>query len=67
MSVIFHPEKYIIEVRTGSSPVENWLETQNEIIDLLQSEDAQQINKGCCLELLRNMLPDLETAKKMVK
>ena len=55
-------------MKTGNSPVESWLNLQHEIIDVLQSEDAQLIDKRPqCLELLRSMLPDLETASKMVK
>jgi len=68
MAVIFHPDKFVIEVQTGHNPIEDWLDTQNEMLELLKSEDESMAGKRCqCLELLRNMLPDLETAKKMTK
>ena len=66
--VIFHPDKFVIEVVTAADPVESWLETQNEMLDALQSEDIDLMSKRPhYLALLRNMLPDLDTAKKMTK
>jgi hypothetical protein len=56
----------MIEVETASSPVEYWLETQDELLDALQSEAPElHTNRFHYIELLRSMLPDLETAKKM--
>ncbi len=66
--VKFHPDKFVIEVATAVDPVESWLETQNEMLDVLQSEDIELMSKRPhYLALLRNMLPDLDTAKKMTK
>jgi len=66
--VKFQADKFIIEVNTATDPVESWLETQNEMLDVLQSEDVELINKRPhYIALLRHMLPDLDTAKKMTK
>ena len=68
MAVIFQPDSYSIEIKTSVSPAEHWLETQREMLDLLQCEDERVISKRCYyIELLQNMLPDLETAEKMTK
>ena len=67
MSVTFKPESFIVEVKTNSNPVESWLETQDELIDLLQSEDEEMhLDRFHCLEIIRNMMPDVETARKMM-
>lgn len=66
MPVSFKPKSFVVEVQTNADPVESWLETQDEIIDLLQSENEEMhLDRFHFLELLRNMMPDLETAKKM--
>ena len=66
MSVKFNPKSYTIEVLTETNPIENWLETQSELIDALQSEaEEMHTNRIYYLGLLRDMMPDLETAKKM--
>jgi len=67
MSVTFKPESFIVEVKTNANPVESWLETQDELIDLLQSENEEMhLDRFHCLEIIRNMMPDVETAKKML-
>lgn len=67
MAVVFHRDKFIIEIKTGASPIESWLNLQQELIDVLRSEDVQLAEKRPhCMELLQNMLPDLEQASKMV-
>jgi exonuclease VII small subunit len=60
----------VIEVETGTNPIEDWLKTQDDIIDLLQSQDMtldSSNNHYNALELLRSMMPDYETAEKMLK
>lgn len=68
MAIIFNHDSFEIKVKTGHDPVESWLDMQNEMIDVLKSEDEQLNRKRPhILELLRNMLPDLDTARKMTK
>jgi len=68
MSVQFHEKDFTITVPVIMNPVEIWLETTDELINVLKSEDPD-LNDGNSrrkvLEVLRNMMPDLETAKKM--
>lgn len=67
MPVSFKSKSFVVEVQTNANPVESWLETQDELVDLLQSEnDEMHANRFHYLELLRNMMPDVETAKKML-
>ena len=67
MSVTFKPGSFIVEVKTNADPVESWLETQDDLVDLLQSENEEMhLDRFHYLELLRNMMPDIETAKKMM-
>jgi|GEM_PF-1497303 len=67
MSVTFKPESFIVEVKTGTSPIESWMETQHQLIDVLeQDEGISKSERIHYLELLRNMMPDEETAKKMM-
>ena len=67
MAVTFAKGSFTIEVKECHNPVESWLETQTELIDMLQSENIEMhSNRYAYLELLRNMLPDEETAKKML-
>lgn len=67
MTVSFKPKSFVVEVQTNANPVESWLETQDELVDLLQSESEEMhLTRFHYLELLRNMMPDVETAKKML-
>jgi len=67
MSVTFKPESFIVEVKTGTSPIESWMETQHQLIDVLEQDDGiSKSERIHYLELLRNMMPDEETAKKMM-
>lgn len=68
MSVKFNADGFTVEVKTNANSVENWLKTQDELVDMLQSEnDEMHAIRFHYLELLRNMMPDLETAKKMME
>jgi len=68
MSVKFNADGFTVEVKTNTSPIESWLETQDELVGLLQSEnDEIHVNRAHYLNLLRCMMPDLETAKKMME
>ena len=66
MAVVFHPDSFEIKVKTIIDPIESWLEIQREMLDVLQSEDEEVIKKRVhIIRLLQNMLPDLDTARKM--
>lgn len=68
MSVQFQKHNFTISIPTGTNPAEDWLETTDELIDVLQCCDPDlSLGKshGKVLEILRHLLPDLETAKKM--
>ncbi|MCX7099940.1 MAG: hypothetical protein NTX38_00200, partial [Methylobacter sp.] len=68
MSVSFKNHGFTIDVATGGNPIESWLETQHDLLTVLQSEDENTLSKHShTLELLRNLLPDIETAQKMIK
>jgi len=67
MTVTFKPESFSIEVKTGTNPIESWTETQHELIDVLeQDEGFSKSERVHYLELLRSMIPDEETARKMM-
>lgn len=70
MAVKFNNKGYSIEVETGADPVEEWMLAQDELFDLLSSTETVQSNNGnfyYAIRVLRSMMPDLETAKKMMK
>lgn len=66
--VRFEKDRYIIEVYTGSLPVEDYLDLQKEIIYMFSIINQENIRGDGFLQLanlLLAMLPDFETAKKM--
>ncbi len=66
--VKFYPDRFTIEVVTNCNPIESWLNMHSEMIDLLQSDnDEVHTSHYYYLELMREMMPDLNTAKKMVE
>jgi len=70
MSVQFHEKGFAINVFTNMNPAETWLETTEELIDILKSSNpdlSESINHRNVLEVLRSMMPDLEMVKKMTK
>ena len=67
--VRFEEDRYIIEVYTGGFPVEDYLDLQKEIIYMFGIINQENIRSDGFLQLanlLSAMLPDFETAKKMV-
>lgn len=67
MPVTFKKEGFTIEVKTGVDPIKDWIETHDELLDALQSEEEEMhIIRPHYLELLRSMMPDPDTAKKMM-
>jgi hypothetical protein len=67
--VRFNKKGFVIEVDTGGNPIEEWLATHEEMIDVLQSEKEGDVSpiRMHYLELLRQMMPDYHTAKKMAE
>jgi len=64
--VTFKEDRFIIEVETVTNPIEDWLSLHDEILNVLMSEDeAMKENRPKCLSLLRDLMPDYETAIKM--
>lgn len=57
---------FSIHVNTGSHPANDYVETMNGLINVLQSQDEDMLQKNYhLLELLREMLPDYDQAKAM--
>lgn len=68
--VRFEEGRYIIEVETGADPVESWQETYKEMIYLIGLIDADNCPAdGLCYltQLMGDMMPAWETARRMVK
>jgi len=65
--VRFEKDRLTIEIVTNTNPIEYWLETLNGMITLLQCQDSEMLsNNYFVFELIREMMPDIETAKKMI-
>lgn len=68
--ITFKKDSFVVEVATGGNPIEDWLDTHDELLDLLACADANMIvgkQFHRTIELLRCMMPDWETAKKMTE
>ena len=65
--VRFEKDRFIIEVITVTNPMEAWIETHNQLIDVLQGQSTEMLAiNNHVLELIREMMPDWSTAKKMI-
>lgn len=65
--VTFNENGFTVSVNTNGNPIENWLNTHNELVEALQHEDEDMLSKRVhYLELLRNLVPDYETAKRLI-
>lgn len=66
--VRFEPNKMIIEFdSTQVDPTEAWINIIKDLIDLLSSQEIDQMtNRYWTRELLSEMMPDFDTAKKMI-
>lgn len=65
--VRFEKDRFIIEIVTKTNPIETWLETKKEMVRLLQDQAEEEPHKYYYyLNLLEGMMPDWETAKKMI-
>ena len=68
MAVKFNDDNFTISIPTGMNPAEDWLETHKELVDVLQCSDPELSggnHHGKVLEVLKHMMPDLDTVKKM--
>lgn len=68
--VRFEKDRFIIEVKTGINPIENWLGTIQDLLSVLQSQDPDLANGEThyfTFALLEEMLPEWEDAKKMAE
>ena len=67
--VMFNKTGFTVEVETGINPQDNYRQTIDELISLLQSVDHNmrgEDNYYYLLELLRAMLPNEEQIKKII-
>ena len=67
--VMFNKTGFTVEVVTGINPQDNYRQTIDELISLLQSVDHNmrgEDNYYYLLELLRAMLPNEEQIKKII-
>lgn len=68
--VIFKDKSFTIQVKTASNPIEDWIEMHNELCDLLQNTNPDMMvgrNYFWVYQLLREMMPDITTVRKMIK
>ncbi len=68
--VQFNATGYTINIHSGMNPVEDWQELQSEILGVLAVLDMEQLCMPMpfrLINLLRDMQPDLQVAKKMVE
>jgi len=68
--VQFKDKSYIITVECNSNPGENWQQTIDELLEIQQCLNPEMVGDKVfyyAFDLIRNMLPDIDTAMKMVK
>ena len=68
--VRFENDGFTISVKTGGCPVENYLALQSEIayvFSIMTSANMPDEGLYHLADLLHNMLPDFETAKRMAE
>lgn len=64
----FNEQSFAITVDCGCNPIEDWLMLHDDIISLLQSQDKDMLaNHYAALDLLRQMMPDIKSAQKMIE
>lgn len=67
--VRFEKDKYIIEVKTGCLPSENWATALHQMVWLLNNQDLQcgPVEQFEILNLLDQMLPTIDQAELLEK
>lgn len=66
--ITFTNDSYVVTVKTGPYPIDEWQHTYDELIGLLQAEDQEMSgSKYHVLELLRQMIPDRKTSFTIAK
>lgn len=68
MAVEFFDDRFVITLKTGTNPIEDWLDLHNELLTVLGTWDSQlnvMENPWRMLWLLESMMPEWETALKM--
>ena len=66
--ITFSSDHFTIKVPTGGNHSEDWLMTCLDLLELLRSESEDlHSNHHYTINLLKDMLPDYETAKKMTQ
>ncbi len=66
--VTFNKDSFTITIQTGGNPIENWLDLNGQLTQLLSAidnEEAVRPTPWMVINLLSDMMPDWETAKKM--
>jgi len=68
MAVLFNKDGFTIKIHTIGNPIEDWVNTRDELLDLFQCRDMNMANENKyfrVLQLIRSMTPDLDTLNKM--
>ncbi len=64
----FDDTGFTIRIETGGNPIEEWLELHQELLNVLSLLDMEQNLMATpyrTLDLIAEMMPDWETAKRM--
>ncbi len=65
----FDATGFTIRIETGMNPIEDWLELHQELLTILRMLDTEKNaipTPFRTLDLLAEMMPDWETAKRMI-
>lgn len=69
--VRFEEKKFIIEVNVGvGNPVEDWLLLHQSLVDIIRCVSAERIVDEtfyAAVDFLQELMPDCDTAKKMLE
>lgn len=68
--VTFNKDGFTITIKTGGNPIENWLDLNSQLTQLLSSVDNEENimpTPWLVINLLTDLMPDWETAKKMIE
>lgn len=67
--VRFEKDRFIVEIKTGTNPMEDWLNLVHGLLSVLQAQETgsgiEDSNRPVYW-LLQNMMPEWEDAKRMV-